>query len=148
VVVGALTTTISLVEAGDLIVVEKVVVRKVVVRKVVGEASIRRLSRSLLRALLLLPLVVTLHPGLSTDHQGVHQAKMSVPTAARKDTTRTLARFWRLSVMLSVVGSQSALFVWLWSPAPQRTIAIFGTEKFDSSPPDSSRSLRFSYVLD
>ena len=79
-VVGALTTTISLVEAGDLNVVEKALVREVVVRKVAGEASTRRLSRSLLRALLLLLLVVTLHPGLITDHLGVHQAEMNVPT--------------------------------------------------------------------
>ena len=126
VVVGALTTTISLVEAGDLIVVGKALAREVVVRKVAGEASTSRLSRPLLRALLLLLLVVTLHPGLRTDHLGVHQAEMNVPTVARKDTTRTLAHSWRLSVKLSVVGSQSALFVWLWTPAPQRTIAIFG----------------------
>ena len=130
VVVGALTTTISLVEAGDLIVVEKVVVREVIVHKVVGEASTRRLRRSLLWALLwallLLLLVVTLHPGLRTDHLGVHQAEMNVPTVARKDTTRTLARFCRPSVTRSVVGSQSALFGWLWTPAPQRTIVIFG----------------------
>ena len=126
VVVGALTTTISLVEAGDLIVVGKALAREVVVRKVVGEASTSRLSRPLLRALLLLLLVVTLHPGLRTDHLGVHQAEMNVPTVARKDTTRTLARFCRPSVTRSVVGSQSALFVWLWTPAPQRTIVIFG----------------------
>ena len=126
VVVGALTTTISLVEAGDLIVVGKALAREVVVRKVAGEASTSRLSRPLLRALLLLLLVVTLHPGLRTDHLGVHQAEMNVPTVARKDTTRTLARFCRPSVTRSVVGSQSALFVWLWTPAPQRTIVIFG----------------------
>ena len=126
VVVGALTTTISLVEAGDLIVVGKALAREVVVRKVAGEASTSRLSRPLLRALLLLLLVVTLHPGLRTDHLGVHQAEMNVPTVARKDTTRTLARFCRPSVTRSVVGSQSALFGWLWTPAPQRTIAIFG----------------------
>ena len=78
----------SLVEAGDLIVVEKVAVRKEV-----REASTSRLNRSLLRVSLLLPLVVTLHPGVSTDHQGVHQPKTSVPIVARKGTTRTLAHF-------------------------------------------------------
>ena len=134
VVVRALTSTISLVEAGDLIVAERVLIREVVVRKVVGEASTSRLHRSLFRALLLLLLVVTLHPLLRTDRLGVHQPKMNVPTVARKDTTKTLARFWRLSVMRSVVGSQSALFGWLWTPTPQRTIDIFGNWKFDSPP--------------
>ena len=62
-VVGALTTTRSLVEAGDLIVVGKVVVRRAMARKVVGEASTGRFDHSLLRVLLLLPLVVILHLG-------------------------------------------------------------------------------------
>ena len=92
-VVGALAMLTSLVEAGDLIVVEEVMARKVAARKVVGEAGTNRLHRSLPRALLLLPLVVTLHPGLRTDLQGVHQPKMNVPIVARKSTTRTLARF-------------------------------------------------------
>ena len=125
-VVGALAMLTSLVEAGDLIVVEEAMARKVAARKVIGEASTSRPHRSLPRALLLLPLVVTLHPGLRTDHLGVHQPKMNVPIVARKGTKKTLARFWRLSMELSVVGSQSALFVWLWTPAPQRTIVIFG----------------------
>ena len=112
-VVGDLAMLTSLVEVGDLIVVEEVMAREVATRKAVGETSISRLRRSLLRALLLLLLVVALHPGVSTDHQGVHQPRMNVPIVTRKDTTRTLAHSWRLSVKLSVVGSQSALFVWL-----------------------------------
>ena len=118
-VVGALAMLTSLVEAGDLIVVEEVMAREVATRKVVGEDSTSRLNRSLPRALLLLPLVVTLHPGLSIDHQGVHQPKMNVPIVARKGTTRTLAHSWRLSVKPSVVGSQSTLFAWLWTPPPR-----------------------------
>ena len=82
-----------------------------------------------------LPLVVTLHPWLSTDHQGVHQPKINVPIVARKGTPRTLARFWRLNMKLSVVGSQSALLVWHWTPAPQRTIDIFGNCKNNGDMP-------------
>ena len=58
--------------------------REVAARKVVGDASTNRLNRSLPRALLLLLLVVTLHPGLSTDLQEVHQPNMNVPIVARK----------------------------------------------------------------
>ena len=83
----------NLVEAGDLIVAEEVMARKVAARKVVGKAGTSRLHRALPRALLLLPLVVTLHPWLSTDHQGVHQPKIIVPIVARKGTKGTLARF-------------------------------------------------------